>query len=135
MVTRFLNGGNWIFGKIQFFEHCRREFHFCRREIDYTTFASVFFCRREIIWVRKTASQLRRVKTWLRTTMSQERLNYLMLLSIHKEKTDELDLIKVAHNFCEGNRDRFSSFRVFTEEGFPKPSPILWINFIKVRKI
>ena len=48
-----------------------------------------------------------------------------MLLSIHKEKTDELDLIKVAHDFCEGNRDRFSSFRVFTEEGFPKLSPIL----------
>ena len=41
--------------------------------------------------------------------MSQERLNYLMLLSTHKEKTDELDLIKVAHDFCEGNRDRFSS--------------------------
>ena len=25
----------------------------------------------------RSASQLRRVKTWLRTTMSQERLNYL----------------------------------------------------------
>ena len=57
--------------------------------------------------------------------MSQERLNYLMLLSIHKENTDELDLIKVAHDFCEGNRDRFSSFGVFTEEDFPKISPIL----------
>ena len=67
----------------------------------------------------RSASQLRRVKTWLRTTMSQERLNYLMLLSTHKEKTDELDLIKVAHDFCEGNRDRFSSFGVFTED-FPQ---------------
>ena len=56
----------------------------------------------------RSASQLRRVKTWLRTTMSQERLNYLMLLSTHKEKTDELDLIKVAHDFCEGNRDRLT---------------------------
>ena len=53
-------------------------------------------------------SQLGRVKTWLRTTMSQEWLKHLMLLSTHKEKTDELDLIKVAHDFCEGNRDRLS---------------------------
>ena len=48
-----------------------------------------------------------------------------MLLSTHKEKTDELDLIKVAYDFCEGNRDRFSSFGVFTEEDFSKRSPIL----------
>ena len=49
-----------------------------------------------------------------------------MLLSTHKEKTDELDLIKyVAHDFCEGNKDRFSSFGVLTEEDFPKLSPIL----------
>ena len=57
--------------------------------------------------------------------MSRERLNFLMLLSPHKEKTDELHLIKVAHDFREGNRDRFSSFGVFTEEDFPKISPIL----------
>ena len=55
MSNKFLNGGNlfttpfnWIFGKIQFFEKCRREFHFCRREIDYTTFALPFFCRSDI---------------------------------------------------------------------------------------
>ena len=41
--------------KIPFFENRRRKFHFCRREIDYTTSASAFFCRREMIWVRKTA--------------------------------------------------------------------------------
>ena len=48
-----------------------------------------------------------------------------MLLSTHKEKTDELGLIKVAHDFCEGNRHRLSSFGEFTEEGFPKLCPIL----------
>ena len=47
-----------MFGKMQFFENCRREFHFCRREIDNTTFASGFVCRREIIWVRKTESSI-----------------------------------------------------------------------------
>ena len=73
----------------------------------------------------RSASQLRRVKTWLRTTMSQEQLNHLMLLSTHKEKTDELNPIKFAHYFCEGNRDQFSSFGVFTEEDVPKLSPFL----------
>ena len=67
--------------------------------------------------------------------MSRERLNILMLLSTNKVKTDELDLIKDAHDFREGNRDRFSSFGVFTEENFSKLSPILCINFIKVWKI
>ena len=58
-----MNGGNlfttpfnWTFAKIQFFENCRREFHFYKREIHYSTFASAFFCRREIIWVKKTDS-------------------------------------------------------------------------------
>ena len=32
-----------MFGKIQIFENCRGEFHFCRRAIDYRTFASAFF--------------------------------------------------------------------------------------------
>ena len=37
-----------MFGEIQFFENRRREFNFCRREIDCATFASTF-CRREMI--------------------------------------------------------------------------------------
>ena len=73
----------------------------------------------------RSASQLRRVKTWLRTTMSQEQLNYLMLSSTHKENRNEMELTKVDHDFCEGNRDRFSSFDVFVEEVFLKLSPIL----------
>ena len=37
-------------------------------------------------------SALRRVKTFLRTTMTQSRLNNLFLLYIHTAKTDGLDL-------------------------------------------
>ena len=63
---KILIGGNlfttsfrWIIGKIQFFENCRHEFHLFRR--DYTTtiiplLHQHFFCRREIIWVRKTVN-------------------------------------------------------------------------------
>ena len=40
----------------------------------------------------RSFSALRRVKTYLRATMKQDHLNYLMLLHVHKDKTDELDL-------------------------------------------
>ena len=56
MEVLFTTPFNWIFGKIKFFENCRHEFHFCWREIHYTTFALAFFCWHEIIWVRKTVS-------------------------------------------------------------------------------
>ena len=41
-----------------------------------------------------SASLMRRIRNWLRSTMSQERLNYCMLLSIRKEKTDKINLKK-----------------------------------------
>ena len=41
-------------------------------------------------------SGLRRIKTYLRTTMTQKRLNDLMVLNIHKEKTALLNLAVVA---------------------------------------
>ena len=37
----------------------------------------------------RSASAVCHIKNWLRSTISQERLNHCMLLSIHKEKTDE----------------------------------------------
>ena len=40
----------------------------------------------------QSASGLRRIKTYLRSTMSQQRLNSLMVLHVHKDKTDQLDL-------------------------------------------
>ena len=39
----------------------------------------------------RSFSALRHVKTYLRATMGQEHLNYLMLLHGHKDRTDVLD--------------------------------------------
>ena len=47
-----------MFGKIQLFENCQHEFHFCRREINNATFASTLFCRHEITWVGKTVYKI-----------------------------------------------------------------------------
>ena len=44
--------------------------------------------------------QIQLCSYWFRRTMSQERLNHLMLLSVHKTKTDELNLTKIANHLC-----------------------------------
>uniref|UniRef100_H3ANI8 DUF4371 domain-containing protein n=1 Tax=Latimeria chalumnae TaxID=7897 RepID=H3ANI8_LATCH len=49
---------------------------------------------------------LRLIKNYLRTTMSQARLNHLMLLHIHKNVTDSLNLLEVANEFVEGSEHR-----------------------------
>ena len=40
----------------------------------------------------RSFSALRRIKTYLRSSMMQERLNNVMLLHCHKNKTDSLDM-------------------------------------------
>ena len=53
----------------------------------------------------RSFSALKRVKTYLRTTMAQRRLNRLMLLHIHKDKTDNIDLKEILNDFvCNENR-------------------------------
>ena len=47
----------------------------------------------------RTFSALRRVKTYLRSTMPQERLNHLMILHTHQEATDALDISAVGNDF------------------------------------
>jgi len=58
-------------------------------------------------------SALRRFKTYLCCTMCQERLNNLMLLHIHKELTDDLDLKDVATEFISGSERRLNIFGKF----------------------
>ena len=42
----------------------------------------------------RSTSALCRVKTYLRSTMAQSRLNYLLVLHCHKDRTDNLSLTK-----------------------------------------
>ncbi len=57
----------------------------------------------------RSFSALRRVKTYLRTTMKQDRLNYLMLLHVHQDKTDEQDLKVIVNEFINSEH-RFNIF-------------------------
>ena len=45
-------------------------------------------------------SALKRVKTYLRSTTGDSRLNHLMMLHVHKDKTDALTLVDVANDFA-----------------------------------
>ena len=47
----------------------------------------------------RSFSALKRFKIYMRSTMADERLNNLMILHIHREKTDKLDLVDIANRF------------------------------------
>ena len=61
----------------------------------------------------RSFSCLRRLKTWLRSTMSQERLNNLLLVHVHKNVTDSLSLQEIAQEFTAVNEKRRSVFGSF----------------------
>ena len=65
--------------------------------------------------VERSFSSLRRVKNYLRSTMTENRLNSVMLLHIHKERTDSLSLIDVANDFIQGSDHRHTVFGTFTD--------------------
>ena len=44
-------------------------------------------------------STLKRVKTYLHSTTGDSRLNHLMMLDVHKDRTDAFTLVEVANDF------------------------------------
>ena len=54
----------------------------------------------------RSASAMRRIKTYLRSTMTQCRLNNVMVLHIHKHLTDSLKYIKILNEFTAAKEDR-----------------------------
>ena len=61
----------------------------------------------------RSFSTMRRLKSYLRSTMGQARLNHLMVLNIYKEMLDELDLNVAADEFVRGNEHRLRVFGNF----------------------
>ena len=56
----------------------------------------------------RSFSILRRFKTYLRSSMSQERQSSCLIFATYKEKVDKLKLVEVANQFRFENEDRFS---------------------------
>ena len=63
----------------------------------------------------RSFSMARRVKTWLRANMKQQRFNNVALLHTHKARTDKIRLLVVANEFVQRNENRFRNFGKFTD--------------------
>ena len=63
----------------------------------------------------RSFSALKRVKTYLRSTTGDSRLNYLMLLHVHKDRTDTLNLVAVANDFVEEKENRKQNFKTISQ--------------------
>ena len=60
----------------------------------------------------------RRLRSWLRSTMTSQRFNRMALLNVHNECTDQLDLMEVANEFIDQNELRRKYFGKYTENEF-----------------
>jgi hypothetical protein len=58
----------------------------------------------------RSFSAHRRLKSYIRSTMGQDRLNYVAILHIHRKCTDKLDLEKLLREFVQRNDFRRQVF-------------------------
>ena len=63
----------------------------------------------------RSFSGLRRLKTWLRSTMTQKRLKGIAVCHIHQEWLDRQDRQKIAQQYVQGNERRRDVFGSFSE--------------------
>lgn len=61
----------------------------------------------------RSFSALRRIKTYLRSTTRQDRLNHLLVLNYHIERTDNLDMKAILNQYVNKSDARKSTFAMF----------------------
>lgn len=61
----------------------------------------------------RSFSALRRLKTWLRATMGQDRLNSLLVCNVHKDRLDSLNINKICQEFVGPSDTRKHIFGTF----------------------
>ena len=66
-----------------------------------------------------SCSTLRRIKTYLRTTMTQDRMNNTIILNTYKEELDKLEMIQDANEFCRECDERKNVFGKFSKKDYP----------------
>ena len=63
----------------------------------------------------RSFSALKRLKTYLRSTTGDNRLNHLMMIHVHQERADELNLKTIANEFIALNDNRKRIFGFFKD--------------------
>ena len=61
----------------------------------------------------RTFSAMRRLKNYLRSSMTQERLNHVLLLHCHKPQIDSIDIHHIASSFISVKERREQYLEVF----------------------
>ena len=67
----------------------------------------------------KQGTLLKRVKTYLRSTTGDSRLNHLMMLHVHKDRTDALTLVDVGNDFVGEKENRKQMIGKFSANDIP----------------
>ena len=62
---------------------------------------------------KRSFSAMKRIKTYLRSTTSGNRLNHCMLLHVHCKKTDQLNMIEIAKELVGDIQVRLQTFGRF----------------------
>jgi len=60
----------------------------------------------------RSFSSLRRLKTWLRSTMKASRLNAVAILNVHQKKVDEISIDELVSDFVNRNEWRQKTFGI-----------------------
>lgn len=61
----------------------------------------------------RSFSALRRLKTWLRSTMSQKRLNSVAVCHVHQQSLDKINIRHICQDFSKQTETRESYFGRF----------------------
>ena len=61
----------------------------------------------------RSFSAMKRIKVYLRNTISGNQLNHSMLLHVHCKKTDQPNMIEIAKEFVGDNQARLPTFGRF----------------------
>ena len=63
---------------------------------------------------KRSFSLARRVKTWLRSSMTQKRFNALAILHSHKDIVDKLSLVAIGNDFVDNLPNRRNNLGTFS---------------------
>ena len=66
----------------------------------------------------RSCSPLHRIKTYLRTTITQNRMNNTIILNTYKEELDKFDIIQVVNEFCRECDERKNVFGKFPTKDY-----------------
>ena len=66
---------------------------------------------------KRTFSLARRVKTWLRSSMTQKRFNALAMLYSPKDIVDKLSLVAIDNDFVDNLANRQNNLETFSDSG------------------